>query len=241
MHHALVVSQVERSKERFLGINVRQGMYVAMDNKSIVWVASYPRSGNTFLRTVLWQCFGLRSASIYPMDLGGNKQLEEYVGHIEHGRDHKIKFPDNAIPLLKTHEHQSDNAPAIYIVRDGRAACVSLAKFYKNLKLKNVVEGRHQFGPWSNHVKSWHPWNRPNTLLLRYEDMLNDLPAAVESIGEYLDMNPTCDRITHREKIAGSDGRWVKKKSNWQSELNGGLLKKFNSANREVLMKTGYM
>ena len=49
----------------------------------IVWVASYPRSGNTMLRTVLWHCLGLRTASVYPNDLGGNKDLEDYVGHIE--------------------------------------------------------------------------------------------------------------------------------------------------------------
>ena len=35
----------------------------------MIWIASYPRSGNTFLRTILWHCFGLKSASIYPQDL----------------------------------------------------------------------------------------------------------------------------------------------------------------------------
>jgi len=44
-----------------------------MNQKDIIWLASYPRSGNTYLRTMLWHCFGLRSASIYPNDLGGNK------------------------------------------------------------------------------------------------------------------------------------------------------------------------
>ena len=55
-----------------------------MISPGVVWLASYPRSGNTFLRTILWQCFGLRSASIYPKDLGSKKALEDYVGHIEH-------------------------------------------------------------------------------------------------------------------------------------------------------------
>jgi len=33
-----------------------------------VWLASYPRSGNTYLRAILWTCFGLRSASVYADD-----------------------------------------------------------------------------------------------------------------------------------------------------------------------------
>ena len=47
--------------------------------RHVVWLASYPRSGNTFLRTILWHCFGLRSASVYPKDLGGNRALEAVI------------------------------------------------------------------------------------------------------------------------------------------------------------------
>jgi hypothetical protein len=32
----------------------------------VTWLASYPRSGNTLLRTILKQCFGLSSQSVYP-------------------------------------------------------------------------------------------------------------------------------------------------------------------------------
>ena len=104
-----------------------------MKNASIIWIASYPRSGNTFLRTILWYSFGLRSASIYPNDLGGNRALEEYVGHIEHGPKMQMQLQENGAQLVKTHECATDNNPAIYVVRDGRAACVSFWKFYKKL------------------------------------------------------------------------------------------------------------
>ena len=36
-------------------------------------LSSYPRSGNTFLRTVLYQCFNLKSGSVYGDDLGEKK------------------------------------------------------------------------------------------------------------------------------------------------------------------------
>lgn len=214
----------------------------AMKNNYIVWLASYPRSGNTFLRTILWQCFGLRSASIYPNDLGGNKKLEQYVGHIEHGPDKQIRFPENSIPLVKTHEYARDKNPAIYVIRDGRAACVSLWKFYnKRIPLEAIIEGQHRFGTWSNHVRSWEPWDRPNTLLLKYENMTNNLPDIMNSISDFLKRGLITESIPDRNTIAGEDGRWVKTKTDWRSELSGDLLERFNQANKEILVKAGYL
>jgi len=203
-----------------------------MKNWSIVWLASYPRSGNTFLRTLLWQCFGLRSASVYPNDLGGNKQLEEYVGHIEHGIDKQIQFPKNNIPLVKTHEYNRDNHPALYVIRDGRAASISLWKFYsKRISLESIIKGQHRFGTWSNHLQSWHPWNRPNTLLIKYEDMKNNRQAVLNNISHFLECDIINKNILDRDTIASIDGRWVKAKSHWRSEFSDDLLKQFNQIN----------
>lgn len=69
-----------------------------------IWLASYPRSGNTLLRTILNHCFGLKSASVYTKDLGGNEKLETYVGHIEHDEKGKLSFPNGVLPLIKTHQ-----------------------------------------------------------------------------------------------------------------------------------------
>lgn len=213
-----------------------------MKDTNIVWLASYPRSGNTFLRTILWQCFGLRSASIYPNDLGGNKTLEEYVGHIEHGPDKQIRFPENSIPLVKTHEYASDNSPTIYVIRDGRAACVSLWKFdNKSLPLEAIIEGQHLIGAWSNHIQSWNPWDRPNTLLLKYEDMTNNTPAIMNRISSFLNHGIISESIPDRNTIAEADGRWVKTKTSWRSDLSGDLLKHFNQINKDTLRKAGYL
>jgi hypothetical protein len=213
-----------------------------MNNVNVVWLASYPRSDNTFLRTILWQCFGLRSASIYPNDLGGNRKIEEYVGHIEHGPDKKIRFPENCIPLVKTHEYDNDKNPAIYVIRDGRAASVSLWNFYnRSLPLEVIIEGRHRFGTWSMHVQSWNPWERSDTLLLRYEDMINNLPGVLNSISEFLKRDILKKSIPNRNTIAGVDGRWVTSKSNWRSELTGVLLKRFNQINKDMLRRSGYL
>lgn len=213
-----------------------------MKDTNIIWIASYPRSGNTFLRTILWQCFGLRSASEYRYDLSGNKKLEEYVGHIEHGPDGRVTFPANSIPLVKTHAYPRGNSPAIYVIRDGRAACVSLWKFYnKSYSLETIIEGKHAFGSWSDHVRSWNPWDRPNTLFLRYEDMTTNLPAVLDSISGFLKRHTISDSIIDRETVAGADGRWVKTKTSWTSELSGELLEHFNQMNKDVLSRAGYL
>lgn len=217
-------------------------MRETIDIHNIVWLASYPRSGNTFLRTILWHCFGLRSASIYPNDLGGNRELEAYVGHIEHNPDIQKQLQKTGAPLIKTHEPPKDNNPAIYVIRDGRAACVSLWKFYnENIPIEAVIEGQHRFGTWSNHVMAWDPWKRPNTLLLKYEQLRNDLPNTLKSISEFLEEEILNTSVPDRNTIAGIDGRWVRKKTSWKSVLFGANLKRFIQINENILKKSGYI
>lgn len=209
--------------------------------QSVVWLASYPRSGNTFLRTVLWHCFGLRSASIYPRDLGGNRALEDYVGHIEHGPQMPRQLRENGIALLKTHERPKSDNPAIYVIRDGRAACVSLWRFGgKTIPLEAVIAGQHRFGTWADHVRAWAPKQRPNTLLLRYEDLRDDLPGCLRGISRFLGRPVLGGRLPDRDAIAASDGRWVRSESSWQQELNGAALARFNEANQDLLQAYGY-
>ena len=207
----------------------------------VVWIASYPRSGNTFLRTILWHCFGLRSGSIYPDDLGGNKALEDYVGHIEHGPGNQILFPENSVALIKTHDYPIDANPAIYVIRDGRAASVSLWRFYnKSISLQAVIEGRHRFGTWSAHVAAWKPWERKNTLLLEYEDLRGNLPLVLDKISHFLKREIVSQHLPDRNTIANADGRWVRSKTDWKAEISGELLERFNEINGEMLKKMGY-
>jgi len=205
-----------------------------------VWLASYPRSGNTFLRTILWHCFEMPSASIYPQDLGGNRVLERYVGHIEH-QNGKISFPDNVVPLVKTHKHPSDTRPAIYVIRDGRAASISMWEFYnKEITLPDIIHGNHLFGTWSEHIEAWSPWTRPNTLLIEYQDMISNLGSVLTNLSEFLQKDIVKIEIPNRDTIANSDGQWVKKKSDWRDVFIGGLLEEFNTKNIEILTRAGY-
>jgi hypothetical protein len=211
-------------------------------NKPILWLASYPRSGNTFLRTILHQCFGLRSASLYPNDLGGNRRLEEHAGHIRHDADGRMVLPDDAIQMVKTHELSHDDKPAIYVLRHGWHASLSLREFYQGAHpLEAIIEGQHRFGTWSDHVASWNPWERPNTLLLKYEEMIADPKEMLSRISWFLKREVLNDRLPDRNEIAGVDGVWVKNRARTTPEPPAALRERFNAINHESLKKAGYL
>jgi hypothetical protein len=200
------------------------------------------------MRTVLRHCFGLSSASVYPLDLGGNKPLERYVGHLEPLEDGRLPFPADAIPLIKTHELPvfSDRSPAIYIVRDGRAACLSIWNFYQHsIPLEKIISGRwrvgsYRFGRWSHHVQSWRPWDRPNTILIRYEDLTDNLASVIDRLGGFLARQPIANAIPKREDIASVDGQWVRNARRGQDSFPPELKDLFNRHNGAMMQQLGY-
>jgi Sulfotransferase domain len=194
------------------------------------------------LRTVLYHCFGLRSGSIYPDDLGGNAELERYVGHIEHDSPGKIVFPEGSLALLKTHRLPSVPNPAIYVVRDGRAATASLWQFYdKKVPLEQIITGNTPWGTWSNHVAQWQPWQRPETVFLKYEELTGDLPGVLRKLAAFLRREPIATAIPKRDEIVAVDGRWVRKPSRWQEVLPAEALDLFYRHNRPMMEKMGYL
>ena len=96
----------------------------------IVWLASYPRSGNTFLRVVLHNVYGVSTYSVYE----DNDPVAQRVGPALVGYRPKpaerTRMIDGAdVYFVKTHKRRkADGFPAIYLVRDGRDAIVSSAR-----------------------------------------------------------------------------------------------------------------
>ena len=206
----------------------------------MIWLASYPRSGNTLMRQILRQCFGMKSGSVYPNDLGGNKALEEACGHVELDRQHGGVTLDESASVVKTHELPCDGGHAIYIIRDGRAACVSLWNYWNRaLPLIEVVRGNHRFGLWGEHATAWI--GSANLLTaFRYEqlvsrrnvDTLTILRAAMYPVLgaiKYRSINPPYAR----EHIA--DGKWITKASNWREHWTPDIDAEFWRLNGETM------
>jgi hypothetical protein len=164
----------------------------------IVWLPSYPRSGNTLLRTLLLRCFELNTYSLYDDrgDIGAYPELQSAVGHLSHGLDQN-KFYKRAklskeTYFIKTHDAPRDNAKAIYVVRDGRSAVISYYHYIRNfssgaaVSTRDIVMGRCLFGSWGEHLKQWAPMERPDTLLLKYDDLVNSPSRVVENVSAFI-------------------------------------------------------
>jgi hypothetical protein len=132
------------------------------DRAMIVWLASYPRSGNLLTRQILARAFGCLSASEYPE--GGDELAAQlgvtfrlpYDGSAEDLIAAARASPDRV--FIKTHGPPRDDSPAIHILRDGRAAVVSYRHFLgdseglHDLSLAQVIRGEVGFGSWSGHL-----------------------------------------------------------------------------------------
>lgn len=207
-----------------------------------VWLASYPRSGNTFLRLILKHCFNLQSCSFYPDDCLGNRMLEHQIGHIEFGAEHQSYLLNHPMPLIKTHEPPPDSNPAIYIVRDGRAACASLWDFYdRNYPLEACFTRHPLWGSWSEHLVAWEPYQRPHTLLLHYEEMLGDHKNTLKKLSTFLQQPILNENIPDRNTLAALDGIIVRAESDWRSiSALTSVLHDFDRVNHAMMRKFGY-
>jgi hypothetical protein len=166
----------------------------------LVWLASYPRSGNHLLRTILHRCFDLGSYEIYqkiarPLEpavsaIVGERRFEEegIDAFVSRARSSSDLF------LVKTHDPVPDSDSCIYVVRDARAVLVSYQRYLADVEsrsrtLPELIAGNQWPGKWQVHVKRFLARDSGNTLILRYEDLAACNPP-LGAIGGFLDRKP---------------------------------------------------
>lgn len=164
----------------------------------IIWLASYPRSGNTLLRTLLHQCFDIRTYDdeigtrlLGVLDVGAAALDSDWDDFYTHASASKT-----ALKLVKTHKHPRDDHPAIYIYRDGRMATQSYLEFHRSYvdngsskTLLDLVVGDDYYGSWSNHYHVWATRTAP-TLFISFEDLVEAKPSLIKQIGDFLRVAP---------------------------------------------------
>ena len=92
----------------------------------IIWLASYPRSGNSLSQVFLKGSFGLQTYQAHP---------PLAVAHFAEYLDAESLSEAAAASqtyFVKTHDPPPDRAKAIYIVRDGRSAVISYFHFLQH-------------------------------------------------------------------------------------------------------------
>jgi hypothetical protein len=180
----------------------------------LIWLASYPRSGNTFVRVILNRVFGMKTTSLHGEgDLrvfSTRPGVMDAVGHVQsevQGADLIAEAQrSNRLHVVKTHEAPLTSDPTIYVVRDGSSAIASYHHYLnevENLDVPRdaVIEGRVYAGSWSDHFASWGPLERPNTLFLRYEDIVQDSDSLIRQLGEFCRVAPGSTRPPSFEEL----------------------------------------
>ncbi len=189
----------------------------------IIWIASYPRSGNTMLRMMLHQVFGGKTYTKYhspsdPVSPDGTVRAatgkaplpgpwEECYGPMSR---------DAALHFVKTHDGPEDEAKAIYLVRNGFAATRSYKSYLmdfggQDFSLEQITLGEPQFGSWGGHLDEWDPLMRPNTLMLKYEDLVERPEQQIEKLSRFCGLAPKQDWVNEFEKFQALEPKMFRK------------------------------
>ena len=256
---------------RQVGMTPLRGLLVRWRHRVVgaddVFLASYPRSGNTWIKHLLVYLLTGNEHSFY----GHKDPMIPGVGRM---KGHFLQTGRGRI--LKTHEPYWDGyRQALYLVRDGRDVAVS--QYWYLLRqgggpqdfdrfLDLFLRGRvGPFGSWQGNVRSWMSCGLEKDsqlLVVRYEDLLRDGLQTlnkicsflrIEASGETLDrtmqantfeaMKKREEQSKHIAKVQGKTRIPVVrngKKDAWQDVFSKAQLDRFQQAAGEVLDELGY-
>ena len=221
----------------------------------IIWLASYPRSGNTYIRTILKHAFSMNTYSIYgdKFDIGADRDTAEIVGHSElpENFDYQEARKSKDPFFIKTHELYSDkykDDKFIYLVRDGREATVSLFYYLRkytniNYSFLEIMNGFPQFAEsWSEHVSSWKPKNKENALLIKFEEAVSEPKNIIDRIQSFLNLDLIGLDVPSFEKLNSTNPKFFRsgKKDSYLAELSEYERKYFWLINGRVMEDYGY-
>jgi hypothetical protein len=227
----------------------------------IVWLASYPRSGNTLVRLLLHHCFGVDGTySVHPdvnLDNPSDVAWAGVVGHLElpAGGLAALRFTDG-YHFVKTHDPRLATSahPAIYIVRDGRDALVSHAHYIIERRGKGsdsgfdaMVQGlvwqKRKGGGWSNHVKAWTQRAAP-VAVLRYEDLLQlpivRMTAVLDALG--IQLRSSGEQMPTFEELHARWPNFFRKGTigQWRVEMPKRIRRSFWKRHKDAMVMMGY-
>lgn len=264
-----MVSKFRRMRHKIMRTKVRAPLiwlrHRGLD-ASDVFLASYPRSGNTWTRFLLTEVLAKESASFDNINL--------VIPEMGIQSKAVLELPSGG-RLIKTHEpYRKEYKRAVYLVRDFRDVVLSQFSRERELGLYQTefgeyvaayLEGRLSgFGAWQEHLPTWldSPLARNgNLLIIKFEEMRKNPEPAIAKIVDFLGVPVSLERI--REAIAnnsvermrikenaaktlpkstGEEGRFVRKGSvaGWRDKFTEEQLRLVDREAGEVLVRMGY-
>lgn len=183
-----------------------------MTRNQHIWVASYPKSGNTWVRFLL--------SNLIFRPVTDSQSIEQMVPDIHRPqKDRKVYCFHDTI-FVKTHwKYDSEikakypTKGAIYIVRNPLDVIASHINYFglKDASLQNersafvdtfIQNAGHprwfhfNMGSWIENVQSWAFTKHGFPILvLRYEDLKSDPQASVRKMAQFLSLEKTQDEI----------------------------------------------
>jgi Sulfotransferase domain len=231
-----------------------------------VFIASYPRSGSTWLRFLLFELVTRESA--------GFDQVNEVLADVGRHGPAPALVPGGG-RIIKTHEaYRTEYRKAVYLVRDPRDVALSEYAYelanrripagfedYLALFLKGKANG---YGRWHAHVDSWldSPIARQGRLLaLKFEDLRRDTPGILAQVAGFLGVqadakaidgaiaNNSVQRMQAKEdrspQLPGATGeqqRFIRSGSvgGWRQKLTADQARRIEEHEHDGLMRLGY-
>jgi len=168
----------------------------------IVWLASYPRSGNTYFRILLNHLYGIKTPTAYVGHDGTAFAVgKKLVGHVADEWTVEEMAAKRETLIVKTHRRAEDTHPAIYLFRDERDALVSYAHLraeddtpYEDALRALITTSKSSTGTWGQNVCHWLKRDRGNTIYVSYEALIANPEQVVEQTLHQLNLPYTLER-----------------------------------------------
>lgn len=188
-----------------------------------VWLASFPKSGNT------WVSFILGNALIdyFEKEIEMNfDNLQKIIPDIYVSQDipEKLGF-GNTPRIIKTHElYRSEYKKSIYIIRDPKDTMISYYYYLKeghNQKVgafSDFIRSDRGINSWCKHAKSWI---NKYDVIISYENLKQDPRAEIKKILNFLSLDIPDERLNEAIKKSSFDNmRQIEKNSSlkWKKE-----------------------
>ncbi|XP_069393450.1 sulfotransferase family 2, cytosolic sulfotransferase 3 isoform X2 [Paralichthys olivaceus] len=179
-----------------------------------VFAVTYPKSGTVWMQEIL--PLVLNGGDLTPIQTIPNwdrvpwleeKRLSIVVDKLISPRALVTHFPYHLMPA----SFHTSKAKVIYVIRNPKDVLVSSYYFHQMAGfledpgtldefIEKFLDGRVMFGKWTDHVKSWrHTELGDRIMYISYEEMVQDLPAALKRISGFVGKNLSEDII---QKIA---------------------------------------